>query len=64
VGRAIQLNGAVFTVTGVTPEDFTGTTVDVVVPDFWAPLSMQAQLVPGQDWLNRPSSNIFKSSVG
>jgi len=60
LGRAIQLNGAVFTVIGVTPEDFTGTTVDVVVPDFWAPLSMQAQLVTGQDWLNRPEQEHFQ----
>ena len=54
LGRAIKLNGTAFTVVGVTPEAFTGTTVDVAVPDFWAPVSMQAQLVPGDDWLNRP----------
>ncbi len=60
LGRTIDLNGAVFTIIGVTPEHFTGTTVEVVVPDFWAPLSMQAQLVPGQDWLNRPDQRHFQ----
>jgi predicted permease len=60
LGRSLKLNGTTFTVIGVTPEDFTGTTVEVVVPDFWAPLSMQAQLVPGQDWLNRPEQQNFQ----
>ena len=60
LGRTIQLNSAPFTVVGVTPEDFTGTTLDVVVPDFEAPLSMQAQLLPGQDWLNRPEQQHFQ----
>ena len=54
LGRAMKLNGTAFTVIGVAPEDFTGTTVDVVVPDFLAPVSMQAQLVPGDDWQHRP----------
>ena len=60
LGRTIRLNGATFTIVGVTPQDFTGTTVDVVAPDFWAPLSMQAQLVPGRDWLNRPEQRSFQ----
>ncbi|HEY4361227.1 MAG TPA: ADOP family duplicated permease [Bryobacteraceae bacterium] len=54
LGHSLKLNGTAFTVIGVTPEDFTGTTVEVALPDFWAPLSMQAQLVPGQNWLNSP----------
>jgi len=60
LGKAIKLNGTSFTVIGVTREEFTGTTVDVRIPDFWAPLSMQAQLVPGQDWLNRPEQANFQ----
>lgn len=60
LGLAIKLNGTAFTVVGVTPEDFAGTTVDVVVPDFWAPVSMQAQLVPGGDWLSRPEQQQFQ----
>ena len=51
-GKTITLNGAPFTVIGVAPRDFIGTANPPVVPDFWAPAMMQAQLVPGQDWLN------------
>ncbi len=60
LGKTVKLNGTAFTVIGVTREEFTGTTVDVRVPDFWAPLSMQAQLVPGQNWLNRPEQADFQ----
>ena len=60
LGRAINLNGSAFTVIGVTREEFTGTTVEARVPDFWAPFSMQAQLVPGQDWLHRPEQANFQ----
>ena len=38
LGRSLKLNGTTFTVIGVTPEDFTGTTVEVALPDFWAPI--------------------------
>ncbi|HEV3201290.1 MAG TPA: ABC transporter permease [Bryobacteraceae bacterium] len=61
LGRTIQLNGASFTIIGIAPEEFTGTSADsVVVPDFWAPLSMQAQLVPGRDWLSRLDQQNFQ----
>src|SRR5437773_6981378 len=61
LGRTIRLNGTAFTVIGITPEDFTGTSLDSpAIPDFWAPLSMQAQLVPGQDWLNHPEQQNFQ----
>ena len=47
---------------GVEPEKFTGTNAYLVpqVPDFWAPLSMQPQLVPGQDWLHDPKIAEFQ----
>ena len=54
LGRAIQINDVAFTVIGIAPEEFIGTGIPPVVPDFWAPLSMQAKLAPGQDWLNNP----------
>jgi len=60
LGRSIKLNATAFTIIGVTPEEFMGTTVDVVVPDFSAPVSMQAQLVPGDDWLHRPEQQQFQ----
>ena len=54
VGKVITLNDTPFTIIGVAPRDFIGTANPPVVPDFWAPLMMQAQLVPGKDWLNDP----------
>ena len=52
IGQTVQLNGTAFTVIGIAPERFTGTSVMPVVPDFWAPVSMQGQLAPGSNWLN------------
>jgi ABC-type antimicrobial peptide transport system permease subunit len=60
LGRVIELNGAALTVVGITPQEFTGTSVDPQVPDVWAPLSLQAQLVAGQDWLHKPTERIFQ----
>jgi putative ABC transport system permease protein len=53
-GRVISLNGVAFTIVGVAPPEFIGTGNPPQVPDFWAPLMMQAQLSPGSSWLNRP----------
>lgn len=38
VGKSVRLNGAAFTIAGITPANFTGTTI--VVPNFWLPLSL------------------------
>lgn len=54
VGQIVQLNGTAFTVIGIAPETFTGTSVIPMVPDFWAPVSMQRQLAPGNNWLDAP----------
>jgi predicted permease len=56
VGQIVQMNGTAFTVIGVAPETFTGTSVMPLVPDFWAPVSMQAQLAPGSNWLDAPDN--------
>ena len=53
-GQTLSLNGKAFTVIGVAPEEFTGTPESPAAVDFWAPLSMQAQLIPGRDWPNQP----------
>ena len=55
VGKVIKLNGAAFEVAGVASPDFIGTANPPIVPDFWAPLAMQPQLLPSEDWLNQPS---------
>jgi predicted permease len=60
VGRVLRVNGTAFTIVGVAPQQFTGTALVPVVPDFWAPVSMQAQLVPGQNWLNQPNDFRFQ----
>jgi len=45
VGKAIRLNGVAVTIIGITPRDFVGTLIGV--PDFWAPLSLQPVIHPG-----------------
>ncbi len=60
VGRSVKLNGTAFTVIGVMPESFTGTLLTPTIPDFWAPLSMQAQLAPGSDWLANADRQSFQ----
>jgi predicted permease len=42
LGKTLRLNGVAFTIIGITPRDFTGTTV--LVPDFWVPLMLKPLL--------------------
>ena len=49
LGKTIRLNDASFTVVGITPHDFVGTTA--VVPDFWLPLSLEPLLHADGNWL-------------
>lgn len=60
VGSLLRINGTAYSIVGVAPQEFTGTGLLPQVPDFWAPISMQAQLVPGQDWLNQPADYRFE----
>ena len=50
LGKTFRLNGAAFTVTGITPQDFAGTNQNV--PDFWVPLSLNRLVHPGSDILH------------
>lgn len=45
VGKVVRLNGAAFTIAGITPENFTGTSI--AVPNFWLPLGQYASIHPG-----------------
>jgi len=47
IGKSIILNGAPFTIVGVTPPEFFGVTVGVS-PDISLPLAMLAQAIPGE----------------
>lgn len=49
VGKAIRLNGAAFTIIGVTPHNFVGTTL--AAPDFWMPMTLEPLVHPGDNWL-------------
>jgi len=57
LGRAVTFNGTEFTVIGVAAQEFSGTVVDES-PDFWIPLSMQAQVQP---WLGDPRGTLTQS---
>jgi len=50
VGKAVTLNGIRFTIAGIARQGFIGT--EPLVPDIWVPLTMQAQLTPGDDRLH------------
>ncbi len=46
LGQTVKLNGLVYTIVGVAPEEFSGTAVAPAEAAFWAPLSMIGQLDP------------------
>src|SRR5262249_8136904 len=54
LGKVLKINETMFTVIGIAPREFVGTGNPPLTPDFWTPLSMQAQVLRGQDWLNQP----------
>jgi macrolide transport system ATP-binding/permease protein len=53
IGKTIALNRQPFTVIGVAAPDFSG--VELAAPDLWTPLTMQAQVRPGRDFLSEPN---------
>src|SRR4030095_15905841 len=57
IGKSITIGETSYTIIGVTPRDFFGTTVGES-PDIWVPLSMQEQLPPHFKGL---SNNAFQS---
>jgi predicted permease len=57
VGRTLAFNGTAFTIVGVAARDFSGTVVGES-PDFWIPLSMQAQAQP---WFEGPRDPLLES---
>src|SRR5262245_6682006 len=55
IGKTITLNRQPFTVIGVAARDFNG--AELFAPDLWAPITMQAQLMPGRDFLPKQNSS-------
>jgi predicted permease len=50
LGKVVRLNGVPFTIIGITPHDFVGTSV--AAPDFWFPLSLVPLIHPDGNWLH------------
>ncbi|HET6216475.1 MAG TPA: ABC transporter permease, partial [Acidobacteriaceae bacterium] len=51
LGKTIRLNGTAFTIVGITPHDFVGTS-GFLVPDFWLPLSLEPLVHPSDNLLH------------
>ena len=56
VGQTVRLNKYPYTIVGIAPPDFFGDTVGDK-QDFWVPVSMQAQMMPGRAWLDDVHAN-------
>ncbi len=50
IGRAVKINGSSFTTIGIAPPNFLGTEL-IMSGDYWVPMSMEAQIEPGNNWL-------------
>ncbi|MGB7589825.1 MAG: ABC transporter permease [Terriglobia bacterium] len=60
LGRRIRIRRASYEIIGVAPPRFFGETVGFA-PDIWVPLTMQAEIFPGQDWLSLEKNPIEKT---
>ena len=50
--RTVKINGLAYTIVGVAPQGFIGTE-RILLPDLWVPMSMEAQIEPGNYWLEK-----------
>ena len=60
VGRQLAINGAPFTIVGITRPGFFGTTVALRAPDAWIPYAMQADVRYSQNVSNSDESDVRK----
>src|SRR5262249_2135527 len=58
IGKTLRLNGHGFTLVGVAPKNFKGTTLGLS-PDMWLPLMMRAQVMPAWDLLNNRGMHLL-----
>jgi predicted permease len=56
IGKTIRINRQPYTVIGVAPREFHGTEV-FYWPEVWVPMMMQAQIEPGNSWLEQPMTS-------
>lgn len=51
-GKTLNIQGVPLAIAGVAPRDFAGTGVPPQTPDLWMPVSDQALVTPGADWMH------------
>jgi predicted permease len=57
--RTVKINGLSYSVLGVAPRSFKGTEL-IMSPEVWVPMSMEAQIEPGNNWLDeRGTTNVW-----
>ncbi|MGE5326821.1 MAG: ABC transporter permease [Deltaproteobacteria bacterium] len=61
LGRKLRIQKTEFDIIGVAPKGFYGETVGFA-PDIWVPLTMQAEVFPGRDWLSPEKNPIEKTT--
>ena len=59
IGRPIDINGTLFTVVGVMPENFFGVDLNEQVPDMWMPITMQPQVMPQSTAMAKPRNTVI-----
>ena len=55
IGQSVKLNGLDYTILGVAPRGFYGTE-KLLTAEFWAPMAMEPQIEPGNNWLNNDAT--------
>ena len=56
IGESMKVNGSFATIIGVAPRDFIGSGAPPLVPDIWAPISMQPAIASGGLWIQQPDN--------
>lgn len=57
VGQALNVNGTLFTVVGVTPAEFFGESLEVELADIWLPMTLQPRVMQRESFLKNPEIN-------
>ena len=55
IGQSVKLNGLDYTILGVAPRGFYGTE-KLLTAEFWAPMAMEPQIEPGNNWLSNDAT--------